>query len=211
MDELRVPCLRCGQATSSSDHLCWPCTSEYRHYVTRGKRCPCCGAWSVLFRLHESGTEAWEDCLRCAYTHDYDCSGEGNVPLADPPRFRVERDGPLIAVGDALSRALLLTDARAALALATLVLAGQAAESPDLRARGYTERLRVIPDDLGGVLVRRTDAHAHEEGAGPVTVDAELHLPDPAWRLAFARALLAQVPPGTRCEGPAQDALWSAR
>ena len=202
-----VPCMRCDALTSSAEHLCDDCRTEYRHYLTSGHRCPCCGRHSVIRRQHEATTEAWEDCTRCAYTHDF----PGGDTRAEPQSFLVQHEAEHLVVRDALGRILLAADVCAALALAHMVRSGQADHSPPLRHPAYHEHLHVWTDGAGGVHLRRTDGHAHLEGTGPVVIEAELHLPDAYTVEAFARALTALVPDGTLVSARTAEDLWSAR
>lgn len=65
-------CTLCERLTDSPDNLCWPCRTEYRHYVTWAKRCPACGEVRVIGRQHEAVTHWHEECYRCDYQLDGD-------------------------------------------------------------------------------------------------------------------------------------------
>ncbi|MFC6662673.1 hypothetical protein [Deinococcus multiflagellatus] len=60
-----APCLLCGHLDADPEHLCWPCRTAYRKYVTTGGVCPTCRTMSVIRRVHESGSGGWEECLQC--------------------------------------------------------------------------------------------------------------------------------------------------
>lgn len=70
------PCIRCNRMTGDEEHLCWTCRTEYRHYVTTGGLCPACGEMGIIRRVHDSGSSAWESCVKCTYDRALDPQGD---------------------------------------------------------------------------------------------------------------------------------------
>jgi len=132
------------------------------------------------------------------------------LPLDETrPPFVVRSEGELIFIGDAQRRCLLLTDARATLALALLVLGRIQDESRHLRSPHVWEFVRLVPRQDGSVHLVRLDAEAFLQQDAPVVTDAEVTL-TPEWAAVFVQALLAHVPPGTRTDARPANDLWSA-
>lgn len=131
------------------------------------------------------------------------------LPSSQPP-FTVTTDRALVFVGDDQGRCLLLADAQAALALATLIEHHTPDESRPLRSPHVREILRVTPRPNGDVHVIRLDSEGFLQEDAPVLTDAELTL-NPEQQRAFVQALKALVPPGTTTSARPADDLWSAR